>query len=475
MRLSALAWCLASIACTAGLLSADERELPVRAEKQPGLASARDENPSPTLINRLNLREYRSLVVSELAPLVSDGLLELRAFKELRYPYQLDASWNKRPADGGAAISNDGVVSGIDAGARHFPFAVDLLMAELTDVPLASRKLLWNVSTYAQAYASSRTELVLRTVKSSEPGPDLRIAVRRAVPRRIKTDDRTTQLFRERLSFDSPRPIAGWSWLTFRFLGVDEDIVWIYSPAIKKVRQITESNRSDSFIRTAVSANDLFGWSGKNEQVIPQITGELSALVPAGDIDAPAAALRPDGCLVVSPAGEKHVAANVPAPGGSGSAVIRPVMPENLFFIPRALWRVELTQQDPFSLYGRQVLYVDKALNVPAIKIVYDRAGRLWKIVLTSFGVTGIKGTAERHVVPLASVVFDRILQEVFQVVTSSQILCDKAPDGMTLSEFDPKNLSGAPAAAAAPAAQTPAAVPAATPTVVRDPDEPED
>ena len=58
--------------------------------------------------------------------------------------------------------------------------------------------------------------------------------------------------------FSSPADIAGTSVLTIENSGSDDDI-WVYLPALKKVRRLPASNRKDAFVGTDFSYGDVLG------------------------------------------------------------------------------------------------------------------------------------------------------------------------------------------------------------------------
>lgn len=57
--------------------------------------------------------------------------------------------------------------------------------------------------------------------------------------------------------FNSPADIAGTAVLTVENTG--EDDIWVYLPALKKVRRLTASNRRDAFVGTDFSYGDVLG------------------------------------------------------------------------------------------------------------------------------------------------------------------------------------------------------------------------
>ncbi len=67
-----------------------------------------------------------------------------------------------------------------------------------------------------------------------------------------KTDNRRV------VTFNSPADVKGTKTLLIEHTGADDDI-WIYLPAMKKVRRLVASNKKDSFVGTDFSYGDVIG------------------------------------------------------------------------------------------------------------------------------------------------------------------------------------------------------------------------
>jgi len=64
---------------------------------------------------------------------------------------------------------------------------------------------------------------------------------------------------RRLIRFNSPSDVRGTSVLTVENPGADDDI-WIYLPALRKVRRLTAANKKDAFIGTDFSYGDIVGY-----------------------------------------------------------------------------------------------------------------------------------------------------------------------------------------------------------------------
>jgi outer membrane lipoprotein-sorting protein len=66
--------------------------------------------------------------------------------------------------------------------------------------------------------------------------------------------------------FNSPRDVAGTGYLSFSYDDDQDDDIWLYLPAMKRVRRITGSGKNDSFMGTDFTYEDMGSRSlGKDE------------------------------------------------------------------------------------------------------------------------------------------------------------------------------------------------------------------
>jgi outer membrane lipoprotein-sorting protein len=134
--------------------------------------------------------------------------------------------------------------------------------------------------------------------------------------------------------FNSPRDVAGTGYLSFSYDDDRDDDIWLYLPAMKRVRRITGSGKNDSFMGTDFTYEDM---------------GSRS-------LDKDEFSLR----------GEEAVEGEV-------------------------CWVVEAKAKDAKDPYGRRVIRVRKDSYVIAAVDYYDRQDRLLKTLRVS-GVSQING-----------------------------------------------------------------------------------
>lgn len=252
------------------------------------------------------------------------------------------------------------------------------------------------------------------------------------------------QLWREKLSLSWPRRVQGLSWLTFRLFGEHDDLLWVYSPAIKKVRQLTGTNRFDGFMGPAVSLDDFLTWSGKPEAAVVVGVSRAGFLVPFLSSEAWPVALA-NGCRTIVtqvPLSKPSMPFDRTLNYDDGYRTVAEFLGKQPFF-KRDLLIVEILNKDPYVLYGRQILYVDSKTFLPVYKVVFDRAGRQWKTVLTVWGVGQFQGGAWPYF-PVATLIHDRKSATwVIEAYQRIRYCADFAP-GESFGDLEPAKLGPA-------------------------------
>jgi predicted RND superfamily exporter protein len=165
---------------------------------------------------------------------------------------------------------NDGEPARAPLGASPVPAAVVLLMAAgLAFGFLASP---------AQAQSSADAEaLMAESLKATKAYRSLAVGrfvlTNKAGQSRIRQTSSVSELKpdgvhnRRLVRFSAPADIAGTAVLTIENQGADDDI-WVYLPALKKVRRLPASGKKDAFVGTDFSYGDVIGhpvaeWSHK--------------------------------------------------------------------------------------------------------------------------------------------------------------------------------------------------------------------
>ena len=119
-----------------------------------------------------------------------------------------------------------------------------------------------STANYAEA-----AQLMSESLKNTKPQRSLAVGrfvlINPAGQQRIRETTSTTDLKADGVNnrrvtrFNSPADIAGTAVLTVENAG--EDDIWVYLPALKKVRRLTASSRRDAFVGTDFSYGDVLG------------------------------------------------------------------------------------------------------------------------------------------------------------------------------------------------------------------------
>lgn len=155
-----------------------------------------------------------------------------------------------------------------------------------------------------------------------------------------------------------PVDLQGTASLTWRYRDPGKrDSQWAYVPMLRRVRQVSPSNRSDGYLGSDISGDDGFFFDGKPEDFTWTLVGKRDAfrLVDPHSVSGP---------LEVKPAPEQGWVSltdlNPPTVGyktkgwdGLSWAPVDPVLAK------RPVWIVEGVPKDKYYLYGKVQLWID--------------------------------------------------------------------------------------------------------------------
>jgi hypothetical protein len=168
---------------------------------------------------------------------------------------------------------------------RQPPYIVGFPFAGIdpTD-PQAPVKILWNY--FYQWWYNGNTQVVTAlqwigpTTLEREAMQEVRYLYYDAQPRRLSPQENPNDL---RLQFLAkaigPADLYGTAALSWRFRdGQKQDLLWSYVPALRRVRQVSPTNRSDGFLGSDLSQDDGPFFDGKPEDFTWKLVGETEML-----------------------------------------------------------------------------------------------------------------------------------------------------------------------------------------------------
>lgn len=210
----------------------------------------------------------------------------------------------------------------------------------------------------------------------------------------------------QRALVTSPADLNGTASLTWRFRAADQrDQSWTYVPALRRVRQISPANRSDGFLGSDMSQDDGAFFDGKPEDFTWKLVGERDALVLADPGSLAGKAVRkgrPDGGIedIWSP-DQKLVGYQEAGWNGLPWAPVAPVL------VRRKLWVVEAVPNDPYYLFKRIEIGVDKETFQGAGSRKFDAQGGLLRsLQFLLYASAPIEAGGEKLVLPASSMGF---------------------------------------------------------------------
>jgi len=409
----------------------------------PELAIPGRESRGGTRIHSENATAFQSILSTGIKDLVLTNRIHIEAYSYLPYAWRLDDEWESLSASPPALkLINEGPHLDSDYLDFHrgLAFGDRSSLDQEIDPAVLAHKILWNTASNMWSNNLIDVHFDYAWRLGGKDTRHLTGKLSRAYPRRLVPESDTSQLFREVLKFNSPVQVKNFSWLTFRFLGSDEDAVWLYSPAIKKIRQITGTNRSDPLLSSAVSSDDFFTWSGKHELTSARVLDRSIFLAPFPDMQMIEAKKILESCIQVSPRPQPPRATMTDYRGGYiSSSQIN--LPSGTAFIPREMYKIELTSRDPYAAYGRQLLYVDTISMLPVYKVVYNTSGEHIKTVISSWGLAITDDRQKKLPFPAFTAVLDEENNQSVIITYSRTRYCSSFPAEESLSDYEPRSL----------------------------------
>jgi hypothetical protein len=386
------------------------------------------------LLTQKNEAAFEDILIAPLVSWIRDGKFALRVVRSLDYPWTLDPAWEdaSRRNPFQYELNEDHTLKfkGEEAPEPGLPFGSADDINEESDPVRKAYRILWNIA-YAEAAARDAyyhvdmawvgTQSLLRSASGVlyrksffAPASD---EDKKETPKEFSGPQ---DVFRETvLRLFSPPVVAGFTQFSLRYRGPQEDVLWLYSPVLKLIRPLLESNRSDALLGGNLTFDDLFVWSNKIPSVQAKVVDQKVILVPfpaltyyrpevqsftdqnAVDLDSPASSelppaqtAKPDMVYTVKGAQKRSDGLNSVVLWNHQSRQLpqlAPWVPTTVAFVPHRVWILEIDTADPYYASGREILIVDQELMLPIYKLVYDRIGEYRKTIVGSWALARSK------------------------------------------------------------------------------------
>ena len=175
-----------------------------------------------------------------------------------------------------------------------------------------------------------------------------------------------------------PYELNGLATMSYQYFDNTPDKVFAYVPALRRARVMTAAARSDSMFGTDYALDDAgCGWWGKPRNFSFKYIRTQDALVQYAGPDPSKWIPNPDGSISV----EKEFASGkfgFMTPGWTG----KPWALTNSIWVKRKVQVIEITAKDPYYNYGKVEFWGDAKTTRGAFKIINDRAGKRWKVMI---------------------------------------------------------------------------------------------
>jgi hypothetical protein len=193
---------------------------------------------------------------------------------------------------------------------------------------------------------------------------------------RFREPDADRELLSQMLAnVRTPADVAGLVSLTWRYRPAQRrDSIWVFVPALRRVRQVSPANRSDGFLGSDMTQDDGAYFDGKVEDFTWKLVGEQDLLVlfDRASFEEPAQLERlPGGGWRMIVPDRPRLGFQLPEWKGA------PWCPTGEILVRRPHWVVEAVPKDPYYLYGKLVLRFDKDIFLGSYSSKYDWSGNL--------------------------------------------------------------------------------------------------
>src|SRR5581483_4297700 len=234
-----------------------------------------------------------------------------------------------------------------------------------TSDPQAGIKLIWNFFYQSYLLGDDRNIVMLSWVArhgvDREAGQEvLQKFFDGQAADRPRPDNPNNLLFQQLVQTTFPADLKGTIALTWRYRDTKHDNTWAYVPALRRVRAVSPTNRSDGFLGSDMSQDDGSYFDGKPEEFTWKLVGEGDMLC-----------LRDKASVVDG----KHEFKKLPGGGWRGIYPAKPrfgwqakdtkvvawaPLPERTVLTRQHVYQLEAVPKDSYYLYGKIALRLEK-------------------------------------------------------------------------------------------------------------------
>ncbi len=357
--------------------------------------------PAGTTITAVNKDAAKGLIPDELIPFVVENFSDLNMTVKDAGKYTPNAAYVKATVDYAcqAKLDSDGRLMNYTAG-QPFPYSDWAKEAtghkcDLTpDDPQFSLKLAWNVN-YRWQGGSGLNLPHWGFSNMRNNGKEVwRIAqgeYRRTyfshradlLPATTELEKGTNVEWAEFFDVKTPFDLRGTMFLLYRYIEQGkEDDTWAYIPALRRVRRIAATQKSDSLLGTEFTLEDFYIFAGYVWDHQWEYKGES---VKAGVMNSPRT------CFPSVIPGESKASRNMSRLGNDEEWFTCKFGPYNSMpfagetFEKRKVFQLDDVPRQKGHPYSRKKIWYDNETMMPLYSIMYDRAGKPYRMIASVF------------------------------------------------------------------------------------------
>ncbi len=180
-----------------------------------------------------------------------------------------------------------------------------------------------------------------------------------------------------------PFDVTGTANLSIKKMDGSDDDVYVYIPAIRRVKRMSGANRSEPYMGTDATVDDTNGWSGRVNSMKWRFIEERIGLfcVPDWGAEEPAIMRQLPEKTWKSLPNERAVKFQYEVKDWT-KGTKAPWAPTNTVWIPRTFYVIEAIPEDPYYNGGKMIFWLDIGTWWPMHKIYSDKAMEYWKTVI---------------------------------------------------------------------------------------------
>ncbi len=414
------------------------------------------------ILNRNNESGFKDILIAPLAAWLKDGRAVIRVVRNFESAFGYGAKWidasEKNQLEFDLAPDFSLVRKAAEPPVPGWPFGTAVDLGREPDLQKKAYKLLWNVA-YSLLTVRDQVlnvELAWVGTQTKLRGASALLYSKASLLGEQVVAEKQSQLMRQDLfKVLSPAAVSGYTRFSQRDFGAADDRLWTFSPILGRLREELPSNRTDGILGSSVSFDDLGVWAGKTQAVSARVVDEKVLVVPfpattfhrldtASAAEVPAPTMQES---TKSGSDQEQLAKTKTIPAAKAEAILTakgfhrrsdgssamvtwnhetrqfaqfaPWVPTSVVFIPRQVIILEVESLDPYSGIGRQYLFIDKELQLPVYKLVYDRVGDFKKTVVGGWGMGQSKDGQTRFPFLAFLLVVDQSNQSVSTLTTT--------------------------------------------------------